>query len=372
MTDWFKIHTAPSGNTLQLQGSWRIAALDDISEQLSQPVQTSSGSWTIDGSALSEIDTAGAMAALQFLRAQGVELGSVELSNCSEAQRNILLLTSSSLATPSKLREKSYFGALVALGDDTMKFLQMVVSILEFIGQTTVECLRLIRKPSGFRFRELVVQIESVGYRAIPIVVLVNFLIGIVVAYLTGVQLEQYGVNIIIVDGVSLGVTRELSPILVAIIVAGRSGSAFTAQIGTMKLNEEIDAITTLGLSPMRVLVLPRILALMIAMPLLVFAGDIAGILGGMATADLRLNVTMVTFLERLRIILPLQTVFVGLVKAPVFAFFIATIACPLGFQVEPNARSVGINTTRTVVRSIVAVILLNAAFAIIFSELGI
>ena len=157
-----------------------------------------------------------------------------------------------------------------------------------------------------------------------------------------------------------------------AIIVAGRSGSAFTAHIGTMKLNEEIDAMQTIGLSPIRVLVLPRILALMVAMPLLTFIGDVVGIFGGMLISDLRLGISMTTFLNRLQVVVPVRSFMVGLIKAPVFAIFIAVIGCRLGLTVENNARSVGLSTTATVVRSIVAVILLNAAFAVLFVELGI
>ena len=215
-------------------------------------------------------------------------------------------------------------------------------------------------------------QLESGCIDAIPIVALVTFLIGIVISYLFGAQIEKYGGNIFIVDAAALAMCRELSPILVAIIVAGRSGSAFTAQIGTMKLNEEIDAMVTLGLSPMQVLVLPRVFALMLAMPLLVFVGDVVGICGSMLIADLRLGVTGVTFLERLQVVLPERAVYVGLGKAPVFAMFIAIIGCHLGMTVENNARSVGESTTATVVRSIVAVILLNAVFAIMFMEWGI
>jgi phospholipid/cholesterol/gamma-HCH transport system permease protein len=163
-----------------------------------------------------------------------------------------------------------------------------------------------------------------------------------------------------------------LSPIIVAIIVAGRSGSAFTAQIGAMRINEEIDALRTLGLSAMQVLIMPRFLALVIAMPLLVFIGDVVGIAGALIVADVKLGITPVTFIERLNVVLTIKSFFVGLVKAPVFAAFIAVIGCRMGMSVEMNARSLGLSTTSTVVQSIVSVILLNAAFAVIFVELGI
>ncbi|MDH5343511.1 MAG: ABC transporter permease, partial [Betaproteobacteria bacterium] len=201
---------------------------------------------------------------------------------------------------------------------------------------------------------------------------LVTFLIGVVIAYLLGIQALQYGANVFVVDGVGLAMCRELSPLLVAVVVAGRSGAAFTAQIGTMKVQQEIDAISTLGLSPVQVLVIPRLVAIIIALPLLVFVGYIAGILGGMLICAVQLDITPLTFLDRMHSVLPTSAPVVGLVKAPVFAAFIAIIACRMGMLVARDARSVGLNTTSTVVQSIVWVILLDAVFAIIFQHLDI
>ena len=231
----------------------------------------------------------------------------MEIHSAAEEQQQLFSLVSSSLSEPTSLRRKNQFGFVHRLGKDTLDVLDTVGGIVDFIGQIALESLNLIKSPFKFRFSELVVQLEATGYRAIGIVTLVTFLIGTVVAYLTGEQLQQYGANIFIVDGIAFGMTRELSPLLVAIIVAGRSGSAFTAQIGTMKLNDELDAMTTLGLSPLRVLVLPRIVALMICMPLLVFLGNLAGITGGLVAADLSLGVTAATFIERLQTVLTVK-----------------------------------------------------------------
>jgi phospholipid/cholesterol/gamma-HCH transport system permease protein len=220
--------------------------------------------------------------------------------------------------------------------------------------------------------KELFIQLEQCGLNAVPVVTLVMFLIGTVIAYLFAGQIEKYGANIFIVDGVTIAICRELSPVIVAIIVAGRSGSAFTAQLGTMKLNEEVDALFTLGLSRMRVLIIPRVTALFICLPILVAVGDLIGILGGIAVADFRLGVLPETFIQRMHEVLKIKHVMVGLIKAPIFAIFIAIIGCKMGLTVENNARSVGLNTTSTVVQSIVSVILLNAGFAVLFVELGI
>jgi phospholipid/cholesterol/gamma-HCH transport system permease protein len=207
---------------------------------------------------------------------------------------------------------------------------------------------------------------------AIPIVMLVTFLIGVVFAYLLGVQAQRYGATIFVVDGVGLAICRELSPILVAVIVAGRSGAAFTAQIGSMKVQEEIDAISTLGLSPIQVLVIPRLIALAVGLPMLVFVGDLAGIGGGLLISTAQLGISIPAFVSRLHATLDLSAVVIGMAKAPVFAVFIAMIACQMGMSVARDARSVGEHTTSTVVQSIVWVIVLDAAFAIVLQWLGI
>ena len=215
-------------------------------------------------------------------------------------------------------------------------------------------------------------RMAAVALAASAIVALVTFLIGVVFAYLLGLQAQRYGANIFVVDGVGLAISRELSPLLVAVIVAGRSGAAFTAQIGTMKVQEEIDAIATLGLSPVQVLVLPRLIAIVIALPLLVFVGDLLGIAGGMLVGAWQLDIHASGFLERLHSVLPMSAPVVGLAKAPVFAAFIALIACRMGMLVARDARSVGVNTTSTVVQSIVWVIVLDAIFAVVLQSLGI
>jgi phospholipid/cholesterol/gamma-HCH transport system permease protein len=367
MSEFFEIE----GESIFLLGDWRLANLETISQQMERESQLWHSADSFDGSRLHQIDTAGAMVLLRTIEKLRVSSDKPSFVGFSSSQTNILSLAQNSLEAVSPLRKREY-GFLEKVGRDARSFFDTVCSILGFIGMTTSELFRLLFTPGSLRLKELFVQLEQVGLNAIPICALITFLIGIVIAYLTGIQLERYGANIFIVEGVGIAMCRELSPILVAVIVAGRSGSAFTAQLGTMKLNEEIDALDTLGLSPLRVLVVPRILALMLAFPFLVFFGDIFGILGGMLVADFRLDVTGATFLQRLQVALPLKHVYVGLVKAPVFAYFIAIIGCRMGLGVENNARSIGIKTTQTVVRSIVAVILINAAFAVLLSEFGI
>ena len=356
--------------TLAIGGEWRIADLNEIEAGLTG--QDLGAIERVDGSKLTEIDTAAAMTLFRFLCISDVSKDHVQWEQFSDRPRQVLELTIQSVEDSCSVLGLEMESTLERIGKTAHTVYAEVRSLCEFVGRVAVEFVSVARNPKRFRLKETVTQLQNTGIDAAGICILVTFLIGIVLAYLTGVQIERYGINILIVDGVSLAMTRELSPILVAIIVAGRSGSAFTAQLGTMKLNEEVDAIQTMGLSHYQVLVLPRITALVLVMPLLVFLGDIAGIFGGMLAADVRLGVGSNTFLERLQTVLPLKSVFVGMIKAPVFAFFIATIGCRLGLQADNNAASVGRSTTSTVVQSIVAVILLNAGFAVLFSELGI
>jgi len=201
---------------------------------------------------------------------------------------------------------------------------------------------------------------------------LLSFLIGVVVAFQGADQLRQFGAEIFTVNLLGVSILRELGVLLTAILIAGRSGSAFTAQIGTMKVNQEIDALQTIGLDPVEVLVVPRILALMIMLPILVFYADLMGLLGGMVMAITVLDISLTTFLKQLQSGVNLTTFIIGMVKAPVFAFLIALVGCFEGFNVSGSAESVGQKTTASVVEGIFLVIVFDAAFSILFSVLGI
>ncbi len=273
------------------------------------------------------------------------------------------------LEEEKKKEKKSFF---YNIGLSAYNFLDESRDVFSFFITVFNDFLFDSLLKSKLRVRELVSEIDKVAVTAVPIVAMVTFLIGIVISYLLGNQLQYYGANIFVVDGIATAMCRELSPILVAIILAGRSGSAFSAELGSMKMNQEVDSISVLGLSVNQVLVIPRILALFLCMPLLVFVGDFFGILGGVFIANIHLDVGTENFLDRLQQVLTLKNVFIGLLKGPLFALFIGTIACHLGLGAEPNAVSIGRNTTRTVVRSIVSVIILNAICAIILSELKI
>lgn len=353
-----------------VEQTWR--AIETRAQESRSGVQLSQQEAVIDGGAITALDAAGALliAKLAGCGNSGGD-GRPELRNFSAPHRKIIELVSQGKFDCGGLKLKNKLGPLQNIGKGLFDAVSVCARILRFVGQAASESLVAVSNPRSFRVREFFVQLEAVLVDAVPIVSLVTFLIGIVVAYLFAIQVERYGGSIFIVEAVGIAMLRELSPILVAIIMAGRSGSAFTAQLGVMKINEEVDALTILGLSPFQVLIIPRLAALVIAMPLLAFVGDVVGVFGAMIIAETRLGISMPMFAERLGTMVAVRHLYIGLIKAPVFAAFIAIIGCNMGLAVENNARSVGSNTTATVVQSIVAVILLNAAFAVMFVKMG-
>ncbi len=354
-----------ASSTLTVSGAWHAGVASVLPTFAGKTVRT------IDGAGVTRLDTNGAWLLLNAARPQASD-PMPTLQAFQPQHLAILELvdrhSAASVAQPERRRE----GVLEFTGRGAQTMATHALGLLNFVGRLFMELLVLLRKPENWRWREFAAQVSAVFAGAIPIVIGMLFLLGVVFAYLLGDQAQQYGANIFVVDGLMLAILREISPVIVAVLVAGRTGAAITAQLGTMKITEEIDAISTLGLSPLAVLVIPRILALLLAMPLLVFIGDIAGIAGGMLIAQQQLDISYSMFLDRVKDMIQLKTLMVGLGKAPVFAMFIALIACRMGLSVTRDARSVGANTTSTVVQSLVAIIILNAIFAVMFVRLGI
>ena len=361
---------------LHLGGAWRLGALKDLSRQLGSPDgplppgATQAAPRVIDGAALQDIDTAAALLLLDSLSASGADPATLELRNFEPRLGRVFEVVRSRFAETTVVAPRHKLAPIARVGQISAGVGSLLLGHVEFFGRTLVELSRVLLRPHTLRVHELFAQLGQVGVNAIPVVALVTFLIGVVMAYMLGLQAEKYGANIFVVDGVALGITREFSPLIVATIMAGRSGAAFTAQLGTMKLTEEIDAIRTLGLSAPQVLVVPRVLALVLTLPLLVFVGNVAALAGAMVMSNLTLDITPQTFMERLHVALAPRHYVIGLAKSPVFALFIAVIGCRMGMSVSRDTRSIGINTTSTVVQGIVAVILLDAMFAVIFQEL--
>lgn len=371
---WCRLVGDTDPGVLALQGHWRLADAAGIWHELQDLALPSE--LTIDGDALESLDSVGALMVLRALHVAGIEVDRVTWRGFAADHARILdgvrqRMSHRDAESGHRLRDWPRL-ALMRVGRSVMAVTDLMLGHLNFLGLTLSGFAQLLWQPRRLRLKELTVQFEQVCLSAIPVVALVTLLIGVTVTYLLGLQAEQYGANIFVVDGVGIGVAREFSPIIVATIIAGRSGAAFTAQLGAMRLTEEIDAIRTLGLSPMQVLVIPRVLALMLALPLLVFVGDVMGVMGTLLIADPVLGLTPATVLNRLNTAVDISHFWVGLVKGPVFAVFIAIIGCRMGMTVERDSRAVGLATTSTVVQSIVSVILLDAAFAIVLQALGI
>ena len=355
-------------------GVWGVVSIAEFDSRLKGLDVGGARSVRIDLGALDSLDTAGAWVlhrTVKQLRGDGL---SAEIAGASPAHTALLERVAASDA--HQVLEREAFGPLTAmvarLGRGAIDAWREAVDLLAFLGLTTITVLRALRRPGSIRFKSLVSHIETVGLNAIPIVGLLSFLIGVVVAYQGADQLRRFGAEIFTVNLLAISILREMGILLAAIIVAGRSGSAFTAQIGTMQVNQEIDAMRALGLDPIEVLVLPRILALVVAMPLLAVFADIMGLAGGAMMSMLELDISLTQFVERLRNSVSVWSFWVGIIKAPVFGFLIALVGCREGLQVSGSAESVGRQTTKSVVVSIFLVIVFNAIFSVLFAMLKI
>ncbi|MDQ8039938.1 MAG: ABC transporter permease [Rickettsiella sp.] len=265
-----------------------------------------------------------------------------------------------------------HYRGFALVGKKTVDQIHEVQSFLHFIGKTFIEGLKSLIQPAQLRFNALVSIIENTGLFALGIIALLSFMIGIVLTYQMGFQLKNYGASLFVINLLGLAILREFAPLLTAIMVAGRSGSSFTAQLGLMKIKEEIDALKTMGVLPSRLLILPRIFGLTIALPLLTIWADLFGILGGMAMTHSMLHIGYIDFLRRFPKVVELSSLVIGIGKTPVFALIIASIACFQGLRVRGSADSVGKQTTRSVVQSIFFIIVADALFSILFSTLNI
>ena len=258
----------------------------------------------------------------------------------------------------------------VTIGNATTVAAKQAWALLEFIGEAAVVTLHCVRHPSRIRWRPVAFNIRSAGLDALPIVGLLAFLMGVVIAYQGAGQLRIFGANIFVADLVGLSLLREFAPLITAIIVAGRSGAAYAAQIGTMVVTEEMDALRTIGIAPQELLVLPKLIALMVALPLLTVFADALGVAGGMLMAQARLGVGYGEFLDRFVKAVSMRDYLIGVFKAPVFAAIIVVASCFQGFRAQGGADGVGQQTTRSVVWSIVMVIVVDASFSVAFNSL--
>jgi phospholipid/cholesterol/gamma-HCH transport system permease protein len=368
---WIERNEEGGIDVLWLIGAWLLPHVASIADRLGTLRLQTPRPFILDGSRLEALDTSAGFVLVRHLADLGCTPAMVTARGFDPRHRRLLMLVHEHMTTAPDQAHSARLGVVQRVGAASLRVASLLKLHIAFVGALTLEALAALSRVRVLRWRETVSQIESAGVDAIPIVLLVNFLIGMVVAYVLGDQAQRYGASVYVADGTALAMCRELSPLLASIMVAGRSGAAFTAQIGTMKLNEELDAIHMLGLSPLQVLVLPRLVALVLVLPLLVWVGDVAGLLGGMVVCAAQLDVSPDLYVHRVHAVLGVGQVAIGLLKAPVFAAFIALIACRMGILAARDARSVGDNTTSTVVQCIVWVIVLDAGFAVLFQTMG-
>ena len=363
------------GSTARCRGNWIAANLHEVEQRWSR-VRWPSGQIRFDLREVQSLDTAGAWLLDRTIHrledGSGGRGNRIELVGTDEHAQQLFALVRGKSEGADQPPKPYVPGVLESIGGKATGQLAQYLEFLGFLGNLAIAVAQAVLRPWRIRGAQVVRELQAAGVDALPIVGLLSFLIGIVIAYQGGIVLRDYGANLYVADIVGLSMVRELAPLITAIIVAGRTGSAYTAQIGTMVVTEEVDALRSLGIAPLDMLVLPKLFALIIALPLLTVFADTLGLLGGLIMSKAMLGLNPHTFVNRLAEALTLQSYLSGVGKAPVFAAIIAAVGCFQGFRVFGGAASVGRQTTVSVVQSIFLVIIVDAAFSIAFSKLGI
>jgi phospholipid/cholesterol/gamma-HCH transport system permease protein len=356
----------PTSHELALSGCWTALGIGTLGQHLDALPVVNHTEIIIDGMRIEALDTAGMLILhrlMQRLRSQGSTLN---LRDWRPEFTKLLELISQYSDTPKM--EISRRPALERLGRSVAAILEETFALLNFIGENAVAVASILRQPKRLRWRPILHNIYNAGFSALPIIGLLSFLVGVVIAYQVSGQLRRYGANIFVVELVGLSMLREFAPLMTAIIVAGRSGSAYAAQIGTMVVTEEIDAMRTIGIQPLDLLVIPKVFALLIALPLLTIYADLLGVCGGIITASAQLGIGYEDFLDRFVNTIDLTDYLIGFGKAPVFAAIITVVGCFQGFRTKGGGDSVGRQATRSVVQAIFLVIVADALFSVLFS----
>ncbi len=375
---WISVSTSQNETNVSLHGHWTLhnaAIINKKVNLLNQELRRQTQALPtlrIDMSDVENMDTAGALLVwilYDHLKENGyaADFGDVPapfkalLSVVGAVRRKHM---------PPNTKKNALIERLDLLGRATFSVIGEAYTFLSFLGQITLTLWRSTFQPWRLRYNAILYHMEEVGIKALPLLTLLAFLIGIVISYQGAQQLQQFGADLYVINLLGVSILREIGVLMTAIIIAGRSGSAFTAQIGTMQVNQETDAMRTLGLQPIEVLVIPRVIALTITLPFLVLFSNFMALLGGAIMCWAQLDIGFGTFLHQLQTAIDMWTLGVGLIKAPVFAFVIGVVGCYQGFRVSGSAESVGKLTTRSVVHAIFLVILLDAFFSILFAWL--
>ena len=366
------IEPKDGGLLLELAGEFTVYTLSIFQTRISDIFYRDVSTILLDTAQLSYMDSAAALVLNEFLCTLEEKNIAYTIQNMPKIFQDTLDLVRLKSST---IQHKPYVNTtpfLQILGKKTLHYCTEFLYFLTFLGEMFSVFFRTTMSPRTFRIKEIFFEMNESAIKALGIIALTSFLVGLVVAYQSAYQLQIYGANIFIVDMMGLSILRELAPMLTALVIAGRSGSAYTAQIGAMKITQEIDAMKTMGFDPFAFLVLPRVIALIITMPLLIFIADMAGMFGGILVAHLDLKISFDLFVQRFSEVVAAKHFFVGLIKGPFFAFLIASIAIHQGLRVKDDTQSIGFNTTKSVVESIFAVIVCDALFSIAFTNLGI
>lgn len=359
-------------HTYHCVGMWTTAHLLKLSRTMKQKSESISTLKTISGEHLSLLDSAGALMLLELIQQLKKTHPELELKHFHEEQQDLLkLVATKDTFYDATLPTAESKGPLYRLGEETVEKLKQIDGLIVLIGDLSNKIFYTALQWKRLQVPSIISNISSTGIQALPILALLSFLIGVVLAYQMGLQLETYGASNFISYLCGMAIFREFAPLITAIIVAGRTSSAFTAQIGSMKINQEIDALQTMGLSPTEHLVIPKVLALLFVFPLIIFWSDVFSILGSMIMSKLMLNVGYIDFLTRIQNTVGLKQLLLGLYKAPAFALLIALVGCHQGFLVESSADSVGKQTTKSVVQALFMIIVADAVYSIIYSWLN-
>lgn len=359
-------------NCYLCQGSWSIDTLDELGDDFDKKKLPEDKKISIDGEKIDYLDSSGALVLSNFANTLQKKGKEVEFINFSEQHNALIELIASKkeilVYHPEPPKQKNF---LYRIGKETVHKINQAEGFIVLVGDLSNKMLEAFGHWRRFRLPSIASNIDSAGLKALPIVGLLAFLIGVVLAYQMGLQLQTYGASNFIAYLSGMAIFREFAPLITAIIVAGRTSSAFTAQLGSMKVNEEIDALQTMGLSTTELLVMPKVIGLLLVFPLLIFWADFFSLLGAMFMSKWMLGVGHLDFLTRLKDSVGLQQLLLGLYKAPAFALIIALVGCFQGFLVESNADSIGSQTTKSVVQALFLIIIADALFSIVYSWMG-
>jgi len=354
------------------EGFWAIGKIENLQKSLDFSKLPEQEEITISAEHLTHFDSAGALALSQIVNIFEEKGKNVELVGFNEQQNALLeLIADKKEILHYEIPPIKSKNILYRIGKEAACKLKQADGFIILLGDLSINVIEALGHWRRFRLPSIAANVDSAGIQALPIIGLLSFLIGVVLAYQMGLQLQTYGANIFIAYLSGMAIFREFSPLITAIIVAGRTSSAFTAQIGSMKINEEVDALNTMGLSPTELLVMPKVFGLLFVFPLLIFWSDFFSILGAMFMSKSMLGVGYYDFLARLKDSVGVQQLLLGLYKAPAFALLIALVGCYQGFLVEANADSIGSQTTRSVVQALFLIIIADAVFSVIYSWMG-